>query len=598
MIERLVLHDALNDEWLVFAEPVDLMQARDPGDVLPVLIEVERRVNQEDLYAAGFVSYEAASGFDPAYVTHKDPRLPLVCFGLFSGVRRCEALERPEAGTERPALWQMTGSRDRYVETLSAIKRQIELGNTYQINYTVRKKAIDISDPWGLFLGTAADAPYAAYIECDDHAIVSASPELFFRLNGEQLISKPMKGTARRGLTSSDDLDARRRLYESQKNRAENVMIADMVRNDMGRIAVPGSVKVPRLFEIEKYPTVWQMTSTVSARTTAPVAEVFRALFPCASVTGAPKVSSMAIIAGLEDSPREIYTGAIGFMAPNRQARFSVAIRTAIVDTKTGEAVYGVGGGIVWDSDPDDEYRECLAKARILTTPACGQEFELLETMLWTPDDGYFLIAKHLNRMRASAGYFDFEFDQATIEKELAGIAKRLPRERHRIRLLLRRDGQIHSVEAPLLDADSDRPRRLVLAREPVDSSDPFLYHKTTRRDVYEQALRSAGEADDVLLWNEDGYVTETGIANVIVRLDGELVTPPVECGLLAGTYRELLLERGEVSEREIHLSELSGSTDLTLVNSVRGEYPARLSDTPLAYLQARDDRYQQDAVG
>ncbi|MFQ6006409.1 MAG: chorismate-binding protein, partial [Woeseia sp.] len=444
----------------------------------------------------------------------------------------------------------------------------------------------------------AADAPYAAYIECDDHAIVSASPELFFRLNGEHLISKPMKGTARRGLASADDLEARRRLYESQKNRAENVMITDMVRNDMGRIAAPGSVQVPRLFETEKYPTVWQMTSTVSVQTKAPVAGVFRALFPCASVTGAPKVSSMAIIAGLEDTPREVYTGAIGFMAPDRQARFNVAIRTAIVDRHTGEAVYGVGGGIVWDSDPDEEYQECLAKARILSTPDCGQAFELLETMLWTPDDGYFLLDKHLNRMRASAGYFDFEFDRAEIEKELAGIAERLPRERHRIRLLLQRDGRIHSVEAPLVDADSDRPRRLVPAREPIDSSDPFLYHKTTRREVYEQALRSAGDADDVLLWNEDGYITETGIANVIVRLDGELVTPPVECGLLAGTYRALLLERGELRERKVHLSELSGSTDLTLVNSLRGEYPARLSGPPIRYLHGRDAQYHRGAVG
>jgi len=441
----------------------------------------------------------------------------------------------------------------------------------------VRERAKNVTEPWELFLRTAADAPYASYIECKDHVIVSASPELFFHLDNDQLISKPMKGTAPRGLASVNDLELRRGLCNSHKNRAENVMITDMVRNDMGRIAAPGTVVVPSLFEIEKYPTVWQMTSTVSASTKASVSEIFSALFPSASITGAPKVASMAIIAELEDTPREIYTGAIGFMGPDRQAQFSVAIRTALIDKKNNEAVYGVGGGIVWDSDPDEEYRECLTKARILSATNFAEDFELLETLLLVPESGFFLLDEHLSRMQASAAYFDFAFDRKSIQEALTGLKDRLPAQRHRIRLLLQRDGQIRSTETPIpFDVDVVQ-QRIHLAREPINIDTPYIYHKTTRRDEYERALRIADDGEDVLLWNEDGFITETSIANVIVGIDGQRYTPPVECGLLAGTYREWLLRKGEIKERKIHVSEITPATELTLMNSVRGQYSARL---------------------
>ena len=582
MLERFVARNTVNSGWLVFSNPEDVLLAQTPAEVLDVLIEVERRVNQESLFAAGFLSYEAASGFDPAYVTNTDHRLPLVCFGLFSDVHECDTVKSPGGTSNSLSPWQMTTSRAQYVDSLSAIKRQIELGNTYQINYTVRQRAANITNPWELFLTTASDAPYAAYIECQDHAIVSASPELFFRLRNEYLICKPMKGTAPRGLTSAEDLALHKELHESSKNHAENVMITDMVRNDLGRIAKPGTVSASKLFEIEKYPTVWQMTSTVSARTDASVSDIFTALFPSASVTGAPKVSSMEIIGKLEDTPREIYTGAIGFIGPGRQAQFSVAIRTALVDKKTKEAVYGVGGGIVWDSDADEEYRECLIKAKILSTSNPAQGFELLETLLWVPEGGFFLLDEHLSRMQASAAYFDFAFDPKMIREALAGLEDRLPAQRHRIRLLLRRNGDVRSTETPIT-LDYEVPQqRILLAREPIKIDTPFIYHKTTRREVYERALQIADNGDDVLLWNEDGFITETCIANVIVSIDGVRYTPPVECGLLAGTYREWLLRKDEIIERKIHVSEISPASELTLINSVRGEYSARLSGASL----------------
>jgi len=577
MLEKFLVRNTANSGWLNFANPIDVVLARARGEVLDVLNEVERRVNKENLFAAGFVSYEAASGIDPALVTHSDNCLPLVCFGLFSEVQQLDHLVQPDRNAQKSMRWHVSTARSEYTNNLSAIKRQIELGNTYQINYTVRERAINAVDPWELFMNAAADAPYATYIECKDHAVVSASPELFFGLDDEQLISKPMKGTAPRGMTSAGDLALREGLRGSYKNRAENVMITDMVRNDLGRIARPGTVNVSSLFEIEKYPTVWQMTSTVSAVTDASVADIFQALFPCASVTGAPKVASMKIIAELEDTPREIYTGAIGYIGPNRQAQFSVAIRTALVNKKTEEAVYGIGGGIVWDSDPDEEYRECLTKAKILSTRKSAHDFELLETMLWVPDVGIFLLDEHLGRMQASADYFDFQFDQKVIRESLACLDDRLPLQRHRIRLLLQRDGKIHSTETPI-SPDPDIPQqRVVMAREPINIDTPFIYHKTTRREEYERALSVAENGDDVLLWNEDGFITETSIANVVVNIDGKRYTPPVECGLLAGTYRQRLLRSGDVTERKVHMSEITLTTELTLINSVRGEYPAKL---------------------
>jgi len=574
VLGKVVLRNAEESAWLVFSEPVDVLTARCPEEVLPALIEAEKRVNASNLFAAGFVCYEAASGFDPACKTNSAGQLPLVCLGLFAVAQNKTDLEISDACDWEPLSWEMAESRDDYYQKLAAIKHQIELGNTYQINYTVRQRAENLAEPWQLFRRIAADVPHAAYIECEDHAIISASPELFFQLDGEQLVCKPMKGTAARGMTAAADLAMREELLHSVKNRAENVMIADMVRNDLGRVARAGSVSAQTLFDIQKLQTVWQMTSTVSAVTSATVAEIFSALFPCASVTGAPKVASMGIIAELEETPREVYTGAIGFFGPDRQARFSVAIRTALVDKTTNEAVYGVGGGIVWDSEPGEEYRECLSKARILSAPHVGsRDFELLETMLWTPRDGFFLLDGHLNRMQSSATYFDFDFDPTPVRSALIDLVEEIPQEPHRVRLLLRRDGQFRISEESQPSTTSDRPIRIVLAGEAIDKNNPFIYHKTTQRDTYDRALQNAEGADDVLLWNEDGYITETTIANVIVKIDGELYTPPLECGLLAGTYREKMLNDGQVKERKIKVNEVTPDAELILINSVRGAY-------------------------
>lgn len=574
MLRQVVLRDAAAGEWLDFTRPREVLIATKPADVLPVLLDAEKHVARENLHAVGFLSYESASGFDRALVTRPPGRLPLVCLGLFPEPVRSRAL--PIAGenkTSRNRLgnWHFSSSRAEYLAKIGAIRREIASGNTYQVNYTVRQHADNAGDSWSFFLAAAADAPYAAWIDCDDCAIVSASPELFFQLNGERILCKPMKGTAPRGMTLPEDRENYHKLAASRKDRAENVMITDMIRNDIGRIALPGTVRADPLFDIEKYRTVWQMTSTVVGRTQGSVTEVFQALFPSASVTGAPKVASMRFIAEMEASARGIYTGAIGYISPERKAVFNVAIRTALLDKESGKAVYGVGGGIVWDSDPEDEYAECINKARVLATPAPDPGFELLETLLWTAEDGFFLLREHLDRLAASAEYFDFRLDRTRVLHCLSAAVRNLPSGRFRLRLLLQRDGQARTEVQPLQSEVRNRNVRLALATEAINPLDPFLYHKTTQRDVYEQMLSAAGDCDDVLLWNPNNEITESTIANVVVRLGGELFTPPVSCGLLAGTFREKLVREDKVRERTIEVAELAGAEALYLVNSVRG---------------------------
>jgi para-aminobenzoate synthetase / 4-amino-4-deoxychorismate lyase len=555
-----------------------MLTAYSPVEVLPTLTKIERLANENRLYAAGYLSYEAATGLDECLTTRSPGQLPLLCFGLFDEPDRLDQLPAPPGVGRSLSQWTMTTTYETYLDSIQEIKREIALGNSYQINFTIRQYADDMLDPWTFFLHTAGDAPYAAFIEFDQFAIVSASPELFFRLDQDSLLCRPMKGTAERGLTLEADYDQRHKLRCSTKDRAENVMVTDMLRSDMGRVATPGTVKVTSLFDIEKYPTVWQMTSSITARTTVSVTKILRALFPCASVTGAPKASSMGIIAELEDSPREIYTGTIGYFSPDRVAQFNVAIRTAWVNHETHQATYGTGGGIVWDSVAESEYRECQAKTKVLAGSAADKDFELLETMRWTADEGFFLLGQHLDRLRDSADYFDFRFERADIETALATLGDCAGPDACRVRLLVQRDGTFQLTREALANTQSEPPPRIRLAAEAIDIMNPFFYHKTTRRSAYTQAKMSVSDCDDVLLWNPDGYVTETTIANVVVRFGNELLTPPTRSGLLAGTFRQQLLRQGIIRERNIHRDDLSTNQPVMLINSVRGWYTGRLS--------------------
>ena len=355
-------------------------------------------------------------------------------------------------------------------------------------------------------------------------------------------------------------------------------MIVDMVRHDLGRVAETGSVTVPQLFAVEKYPTVWQMTSTVEARIAADLGATFRALFPPASITGAPKVRTMEIIAQLEPSPRRIYTGAIGFVAPGRRAQFNVAIRTLLLDRKTGRAEYSVGSGITWGSQPKAEWHECRAKAKILTAHA--PSFSLLETMLWTAGEGYFLLARHLERLEQSALYFGFKVDLPALRLELDRLAARTTRTHQKVRVLVARVGCV-TLEAEALPEPAAMPPRVALAPGPSDSSNPFIYHKTTNRGLYSDAQAACPSHHDVLLFNERGELTESTIANLAVEINGKLCTPPIRCGVLPGTLRADLVERGELFERAITIAEMRRSPRVVLLNSVRGMYQVQIDEAP-----------------
>ena len=567
-MNRAVIHDPQKGHWLQFQSPRAVLTAANLSDILPLLTEVERYVEGEGLYAAGWIGYEAAPAFDRAFHTHPATAFPLACFGIFGPPSVLTAL--PALGlSSRCDTWRPTVSRDEYAAAISRIKEHIAAGDTYQVNYTLRHRGDFRGDLWGFFLSTCADAPYAAFLDTDAFSLCSASPELFFSLQGHMIYSKPMKGTASRGRTPAEDRANARWLYRSEKNRAENVMIVDMIRNDLGRIARIGSVRVPRLFSVEKYPTVWQMTSTVEARTAASLPDILGALFPCASITGAPKVKAMEIIAAIETTPRNIYTGAIGFIGPDRCARFSVAIRTILIDKAASLAEYGVGGGIVWDSTAGEEYEECLTKAKIILQPASPPPFQLLETMLWTPDQGYFLLERHLARLRETARHFGYRYDERRADAALTDAATRLASGPHRVRLRLSRDGTPECDATPLGSPDGV-PLRVRLAGHPIDKHDPFVLHKTTRRGHYEAARAAFPDADDVILYNEAGEVTESCIANVVILRNGRLVTPPLGCGLLNGTFRAELLERGEIHEEALNIQELKKADKIFLINSVR----------------------------
>jgi para-aminobenzoate synthetase / 4-amino-4-deoxychorismate lyase len=607
-----VLQDAAPDRWLVFAAPpggaAGPVVARTLGEVRPALAAAARRVESEGLWAVGFVAYEAAPAFDRALVVRPpaapdgdpDAAPPLLWLTLLPPPAVVEA---PVTGAPGPPLaagryrcgpWQPSVDAAAYRRAVDEVRRRIARGDTYQVNYTYRLRAAFEGDPAGLFrdLAAAQGGAHGGWIDAGRHAVCCASPELFFAQADGAVTARPMKGTAPRGRWSAEDGARARRLAASPKERAENLMIVDMMRNDLGRVAEAGTVEVPRLFAVERYPTLWQMTSTVTARTRAAPAEVLAALFPCASITGAPKAATSAVIAELEGEPRGVYTGALGWLAPGGRGRFSVAIRTAVVDRERGEAVYGVGGGIVWDSRAGGEAAESRLKARVLTAPRRDEPFALLETLRWTPADGCVRLDAHLARLAASAAYFGYRFDEHEVR---AGLSAAVPPRTAavRVRLSLSRDGRLaveteplpsEALGAPTREGARDLPPVPVgWAAEPVDPEDAFLFHKTTRRGVYEAALavarRRRPEAREALLWNRGGEATEAATANLVAELGGRLLTPPLASGLLPGILRAELLTAGEVEEATLAITDVAAARRLWLVSSLRGWRPARLLD-------------------
>ncbi|HET7929566.1 MAG TPA: aminodeoxychorismate synthase component I [Actinomycetota bacterium] len=569
------------------AEPVGVIEARRPGE-LAGAIDAAGSAAARGLWAAGFVAYEAATGLDPELSVHvrspDDPfaELPLAWFALFERKEDVPPLEpgrlEPPGSTDSP--WRPSVDRATYDAAVERIRELIAAGHTYQVNHTIRLRAMIRGDERGFYrdLCLAQRGGYAAFLDLGRYRVLSASPELFFRIDGDRITTRPMKGTATRGRWQAEDERIAARLVSSSKDRAENAMIVDLLRNDLGRICRTGSVGVERMLEAERFETVWQLTSTIEGdlRPEITLLDTFRALFPSGSVTGAPKVRTTRIIADLEDSARGPYCGAIGYLSPpgsgEPRANFNVAIRTVVLDGQTRMAEYGVGGGITHDSSAPAEYEEIVAKARVLTDvrPA----FELFESVAHAPAEGFRHLDEHLQRLAASARYFGFRFEleaaaaalkQAVVE--VTGLSV--------VRLTLARDGAL-STDVRDLPPAVERVR-VAIDDEPVDPSDPWLFHKTTRRAPYDRRRERRPDVDDVLLVNDRGEVTESTVANLAVRLEGVWVTPPIDAGLLPGTYRTVLLRDGRLIERPVTVDELRGAGELALVSSVRGWRPAVL---------------------
>jgi para-aminobenzoate synthetase/4-amino-4-deoxychorismate lyase len=558
-----------------FNEPIERRSIHTLDEVIPLLRRAERAAG-EGFWVALALSYEAAPAFDRALRVKQTSEFPLGWMGVFEATSSTEfnsVADRPFEISE----WTPQISEPEYRRAIHAIRDYIESGDTYQVNFTFPLRGSVAGDAFSCFRAIAAAqrAAYSAYLDIGSHRILSFSPELFLERRGNKLTTQPMKGTLARGRWLEEDNRRAEQLRSSLKDRAENVMIVDLLRSDLGKIAQTGSVDVTELFAVEVLGRVLQMTSTVTAvqKRDVTLVELLGALFPCGSVTGAPKARTMAIIEELERHPRGIYTGAIGFLSPNGDAVFNVPIRTIAVDARDGAATFGVGGGITWESTPDGEYEECRLKASFLTHPQA--EFELLETMA-LEDGEYTLLERHLARARDSAHYFGFSWDEAEVSIALddAGRSKALGR--WRIRLIVGRNGKAR-VEASPLGETRTTPLSVKFASHAIDDRDPLVFHKTTARARYDLELERCQPCDDVIFWNCRGEVTESTIANVVVLSEGKHWTPPREAGLLAGTLRNELIAKGELFERTITVGELTKAGSFALINSVRGWMPARL---------------------
>lgn len=572
-----------------FADQVGTIQAHEPAEI-PEAMHLVEEAGARGEWVAGYVAYEAAPGFDARLKVRGRASedafaaLPLLWFGCFNQREDVAPLRAPQA-TFGVWRWDPSVSRASYEEQIEVIRDHILAGDSYQVNHTMRLRGAFAGTDRAFYtaLALAQRGGHCAYLDLGRYRVLSASPELFFRLDADgTLTTRPMKGTARRGRWPAEDTGYASALLASEKERAENAMIVDLLRNDMGKISETGTVDVTDLFAVERYETVWQLTSTIRSQLRAGlrITDVFDALFPSGSVTGAPKVRSMEIIADLETMPRGIYCGAIGWIAPHEEtsrearAEFNVAIRTVVLDTETDVAEYGVGGGITFESEPAREYEESVAKSRVLTERR--PEFWLLETIGYA--DGVFLwLDRHLARLRASAEAFSFACDldavQAAAEDAVAAI-------RHGVlRLTLDRDGAITTSTRPLPAATSEPVTLAIDESEPIDADDVFWFHKTTRRAPYERRAARFPEVDDVVLVNAAGEVTETTIANIAARIGGHWVTPPLACGLLPGIYREVLLESGELREQALTVQEFRAAEEIAVLSSVRRWRTARLVD-------------------
>jgi para-aminobenzoate synthetase/4-amino-4-deoxychorismate lyase len=587
--------DAANRRSWCFASPARILTASTPEEVPALLSEIEAET-AAGRYAAGYLAYEAGFPFvDLPAPAHPEP---VAWFGVYDAPTPLAPVEVEQGLADldgEGCAHDVTFSvpRSDYVSAVERIRRHIEDGDVYQINYTAPVRFRLSGDPRVLYrrLRQRQHVPYGAYLNSGPRQILSLSPELFVRRRGDRVVTRPMKGTIRRGRTLEEDRGLRDQLAGDTKNRAENLMIVDLLRNDLSVCCRPGTVAVPELYATELYDSVTQMTSTVEGRLRPDrgTADLLRALFPCGSVTGAPKRRAMRLIRTLEPEPRGVYCGAIGVLGPET-ADLSVAIRTLVLEGERG--TMGVGSGIVWDSAPAAEYEECELKTRFLTPAASSAQIEdpdadhrLIETMRF---DGVRLplLDRHAARLARSAEYFGYPFDEARFRDRVdRAVLGTDPETMLKVRATLDRWGRLTATTSPLEERDED-PWRLIVASERADRTDPFFFHKTTHRGVYRRTRAAAREAgaDEAILRNQDGEVTEGTYTSIFVQSGEALLTPPVECGLLAGVYRDYVLEvEARAEEAVLTLEDLRAADALYCCNALRGWHRAVLTESTTA---------------
>ena len=580
----ILLHDTLTPGGtsLLFSAPARVLTAADASGLRAALTELQA-ARRAGLWAAGYLAYEAGYVFEerlaPLLPAHS--ATPLLWFGLYHAPQRLDAeavaayladLVGTRIGRAADIVPRLTLAQ--YGQAFARVKALIAAGDTYQVNLTFHADFRLEGDPVALYaaLVRQQQAAYGALLNTGTQWILSRSPELFVARTGDRLRARPMKGTLRRGRTLAEDAERRAALASDPKNRAENLMITDLLRNDLGRIAEIGSVQVTDLFTVETYRTLHTLTSGINATARPGIdsTALLENLFPCGSITGVPKLRAMEIIQAVEAGPRGVYTGSIDYLAPDGDLEFNVAIRTAIIDDQ-GRGSIGIGGGVVADSTAEDEYREALLKMVFFTDPA--DPVTLIETLLWTPDAGYALRQRHLDRLAASAAFFDLRVDLSAIGELLDAQRFSAPM---RVRLTLDANGP--ALTAMPLPANPP-VFRFSIADTRLDSQSLWLAHKTTNRGFYDaprQRAQAAHGADEVVFLNERGELTEGSITNLFVERDGKLLTPPLACGLLPGTLRAELLATGRAQEAVLTLADLDTAEAVWLGNSVRGLLPAQ----------------------
>ena len=581
LFESSTVSTAQQNRSLLFHDPIHWLEVRDLGQLPAAFARIDEALTHGH-WIAGYLAYECGYHWEPTAYPRYVPTsasLPLAVFGIYAEPTLCAPSSQREPSESGLTDLTVSLTPERYAQQFDQAQQYISAGDTYQLNLTAEVRAHYDGDPAQLFSHMMAAQPVdlGAMLHVGPRHILSASPELFFHQQDREIVVRPMKGTAPRGSTPSEDDRLVASLVADEKNRAENVMIVDLLRNDLGRISEYGSVRPDKLFTVERLPSLLQMTSEIRAtlRPEIPPYRLFAALFPSGSIIGAPKVHSMQLLRRLEQRDRGVYTGAIGFWSPRGEAMFSVAIRTAILDTH--QLTMGIGSGLVADSVAASEYNECLLKSDFLR----DQAFGLIETMRWQHGRCE-LLQLHLDRLQSSATHFHFRFDrksiQNAIEHQVANLDKATP---SKLRLVLDHRGVCtFNVPEPIAAEDSETPLHIKLWPTPIDSTNRLLQHKTTRRTLYDHAYSEGRRQgfSDVIFVNEQGHITEGAIHNIFVRHSGRWRTPPTTAGLLPGVYRQhLLRSRPEIIEANVHPEDLCTADEIWLTNAVRGIRKAAL---------------------